>query len=90
MMITHTFDNHIVTYPVRAAEHVKYEYFILDMMIHGDTLLQFIVYWIFRIIINQLCVCVFSDDYQMIWIIINIISSICVFIEFQRSNVFFT
>ena len=27
-----------VTYPVRAAEHVKYEYFILDMMIHGDTL----------------------------------------------------
>ena len=26
-----------VTYPVRAAEHVKYEYFILDMMIQKVT-----------------------------------------------------
>ena len=59
MMIAQIFDNHIMTYPVRAAEHVKYEYFILDMMIHGDTLLQFIVYLIFRIIINRLCVCGF-------------------------------
>ena len=39
-----------MTYPVRAAEHVKYEYFILDMMIYRDTLLQFIVYLNFRII----------------------------------------
>ena len=38
MMITLVFGNHKVTYPVRAAEHVKYEYFILDMVIHGDTL----------------------------------------------------
>ena len=53
-----------MTYPVRAAEHVNYEYFILDMMIHGDTLLQFIIYLIFRIIISQLCVCIFSDGSQ--------------------------
>ena len=53
-------DNHKVTYPVRAAEYVKYEYFILEMMIHEDALLQFIVYLIFRIIINQICVCVFE------------------------------
>ena len=38
MMITSVFGNHKVTYPLRAAEHVKYEYFILDMMINGDTL----------------------------------------------------
>ena len=38
VMLTEVFGNHKVTYPVRAAEHVKYKYFILDMMIHGDTL----------------------------------------------------
>ena len=36
VMLAEVFGNHKVTYPVRAA--VKYEYFILDMMIHGDTL----------------------------------------------------
>ena len=66
------FGNHKETYPVRAAEHVKYEYFIFDMMIHGDTLLQFMVYLICRIIISQLCVCIFCDDSQMIRIIVNI------------------
>ena len=55
MMITQEFGNHKVTYPVRAAEHVKYEYFILDMMIHRDTLLQFIVYLNFRIISYIMC-----------------------------------
>ena len=73
MMITLEFSNNKVTYPVRAAEHVKYdEYFILDMMIHGDTLLQFIVYLNFRIIISQLCICIFCDDSQITWIIVNI------------------
>ena len=42
------------------------------MMIHQDTLLQFIVYLNFRIIISQLCVCIFGDDSQMTWIIVNI------------------
>ena len=56
-----------MTYPVRAAEHVKYEYFILDMMIDRDTLLH-IVYLNFRIIVSQLC----YDDPQMNWIIVNI------------------
>ena len=55
-----------MTYPVRAAEHVKYEYFILDMMIHRDTLLHIIFEF-------QLCVCIFfCDDSQMTWIIVNI------------------
>ena len=44
MMITSEFGNHKVTYAVRAAEHVKYEYCILDMIIHRDTLLQFLLY----------------------------------------------
>ena len=52
--------------PVRAAEHVKYEYFILDMMIHGDTLLQFIVYLDFRTIISQLCICIFCVFIELI------------------------
>ena len=51
-------DNNKVTYPVRAAEHVKYDYFILDMMIHRDSLLQVIVYFSFRIMISQRCVCI--------------------------------
>ena len=55
-----------------AAEHVKYEYFIHDMMIHRDTLLQFKVYLNFRVIISQLCVCIFCDDSQMTWVIVNI------------------
>ena len=61
-----------MTYPVRAAEHVKYEYVILAMMIDRDTLLQFIVYLNFSIIISQLCVCIFCDDSQMTWITVNI------------------
>ena len=44
MMITLVFGNHKVTYPVRAAEHVKYEYFILDMMIHGDILAIYCIF----------------------------------------------
>ena len=73
MMITEEeFSNNKVTSPVRAAEHVKYEYFILDMMIHGGTLLQFIVYLNFRVIISQLCICIFCDDSQLTCIIVNI------------------
>ena len=36
-----------------------------------DGLLQFVVgvYLIFRIIISQLCACIFSDDSKMTWII---------------------
>ena len=33
-----------MTYPVRAAEHVKYEYFILDMMMQQDKLLQLCIF----------------------------------------------
>ena len=42
-----------MTYPVRAVEHVNYEYFVLDMMIHRDKLLHIIFEF-------QLCICIFS------------------------------
>ena len=54
-----------MTYSVRAAEHVKYEYFILDLVIHRDTLLHIIFEF-------QLCVYIFCDDSQMTWIIVYI------------------
>ena len=50
---------------VRAAEHVKYEYFILAMKIHRDTLFHILFEF-------QLCVCIFLYDSQMTWIIVNI------------------
>ena len=56
-----------MTYLVPAAEHVKYENFTIDMMIHRDTLLQFIVYLNFSYAFAFFC-----DDFQMTWIIVKI------------------
>ena len=81
-MITWAIGNHKLTYPVRAAEHVKYEYFILDMMIYGDTLaiyniIDFIILIIKSAMRFHFLVMILKWLGSLLWHL----SSICVFIE---------